>query len=713
MASTKYNFKSFKEDFKQLSSYNEDDFNRYFSNNETDLLCNFFFQYFGEKSTSDLEFLKRLIPQNTSLLIKAIRVHQVAFLRYNHWETIQELSRLTKCNELVQWVAVLNLVKDEEKHLWEDIEAKVNSLLAFPADIILTYASWWIESKRMADFDSMVHNPGITGSLIEAASKNIETREDARKALEVFLSYFFTKCNNIHLIKRTLENTYMERYIYLLKEWDNDSGRIETFEVLDEIYAWQLFNVTVVDVISYDLNYNVRQSSIGYSLYPKSILNYTNWQLDGLKYGVSYNHFIEFGKAYGNDLIEKGDVVIPRANDSFWGHYNKEMFLGKLGIAAFANEYCIDGFDVDSDGEIDIPIRAFIDVFSTLQINAKARCIDVLDNFYTQGIQDYRKRLLLQFLEVIKNQKGNVTLRDDELNDWYVLVKDLLEDTPVWNENQGALHLETVLVCDTSKLPSHFNRFKPYLSLTSKPFLKVKDYIFSFSNILGELNWGVSVVQNALEMNLKHRTKIAKQETVQMEKKLAEAFIEAGFNNVANSCEYTKTNDGRILRGDIDLVVYESGVLLIGELKRTKLRLDLKEAWLEDVQTNNKAVGQLEKHKNLIDSNPEVIRDYVDVPSDIEVSEIQKVYVIISTSFERDGQLFGTNNDIQKISHYEVNRLLEGMNTSKMYTNKLNPLEELIKMFKCRWIWQQFSMNESMHCDDLTIAISSLLRENQ
>lgn len=710
MASTKY---SFKEDFKQLSSYNEDDFNRYFSNNETDLLCNFFFQYFGKNSTPDLEFLKRLIPQNTSLLIKAIRVHQVAFLRSNHWETIQELSRLTDCDELVKWVAVLNLVKDEEKHLWEAIEAQTNPLLTFPADIILTYGSWWIESKRMADFDSIVLNSGITGFFIEAASKNIETRENARKALEVFLSYFFTKCNNVHLIQRTSGNTYMEKYMDLLGKWNNDTTRIEVFEVLDEIYAWQLFNVTVVDVISYDLNYNVRQSSIGYSLYPKSILNYTNWQLDGLKYGVSYNHFIEFGKAYGNDLIEKGDVVIPRANDSFWGHYNKEMFLGKLGIVAFANEYCIDGFDVDSDGEIDIPIRAFIDVFSTLQINAKARCIDVLDHFYTQGIQDCRSRIFYQLKEIIKNQKGNVTLRDDELNDWHVLIKGLLEDTPVKNNKQVALHLETVLVCDTSKLPSHFNRFKPYLSLTSKPFLKVKDYIFSFSNILGELNWGFSVLQNALEMNLKHRTKIAKQETVQIEKKLAEKFIDAGFNNVANSCEYKRANDGRILRGDIDLVVYEDGILLIGELKRTKLRLDLKGAWLEEIQTNNKAVGQLEKHKNLIDSNPEIIRDLVDIPSDIDVSKIQKVYVIISTSFERDGQLFGVNNNIQKISHYEVNRLLENMSISEMHTNELNPLEQLIKMFKCRWLWQQFSINEPKHCDDLTISISSLPLDNQ
>ena len=98
--------------------------------------------------------------------------------------------------------------------------------------------------------------------------------------------------------------------------------------------------------------------------------------------------------------------------------------------------------------------------------------------------------------------------------------------------------------------------------------MKVKDYVFSFSNILGELNWGFGVLQNALEMNLKHRTKIAKQETVQMEKKLAEAFIEAGFNNVANSCEYEKPNDGRILKGDIDLVVYEDGILLIHDVIR-------------------------------------------------------------------------------------------------------------------------------------------------
>lgn len=687
-------FKIFKKDLKNLQKATDKEFITFFKScDESYLYGKFFHYYFGSDKNDDPLFIERLISFCPNVFVKAIRVQKVAFTSATHWKTI--LGFLKNSNSYIStWIEVLDFVRKEEIQLWNKVEQHTEQIKNVLPSHILIYVSWWYESKRLDDYDQIHIDPL---NPLAPHTQNIETREFSKLVLEEFLSYYFSLTKPTKP-KYNDSEAFACAYLTLFKNFDNDPDRIKVFEALKAMENWDNLK-TLVNTISYDLNYDVIGSKVGLFLRPNSIAQFTNWDLNGLKYGVFYKTYVDKGFKEAEELLRTGQVYIPRL-DSEWGDYNVMGFIETYTVDMFTKDYCIRGYDFEGDGNIDMELIDLIKVLCSFYINARKRFTDFVDDLlFKNNLKDWKMRLDLQIKEGLDNGTSNFALRQDYLPNWRDIISSEKKFTDKEIDNISRL-ISIDLQKDISK---KFNRFSPFINLTLKPFIKFGDWIFSFTNIFGEVNqWGFGIVQNALDTSSKFRKKVSNEESKVMEKKLGEAFCKE-FENVVYSKKYKYPTSEGTLTGDIDLMVYESGCLLLGELKRTKLRLDLESAWLEHLQTNNKGVSQLEKHKKLLKLNPQFFRDALGLADDFDFSNVKIVPVVISTSFEDDGRLYGKDNDIQKVSYYEVMTILEESDFTLMRWKTLNPLEEIGRMFQCRWIWHNLPIFEPKAWNDIEI----------
>lgn len=693
-----YHYPEFKQDFSKLQSLSLEDFATYFNGDESFLLSKFFFFYFKKKKP-DIVFLEKLFQVSPELLIKAVRLHQVPFLHPRHWEAILSQD-IPSIPSVQNWIEVLSCVQEGENFLWTEIKTLIVKCEHIPIDELLIYSSWWYESRRLKEFDEV--------SNIYAADYigNLENREYNRFSVELFLSYIFSLRKDIKLDNYTQEQ-FIQKYLELLADIENNADQHLIFDVIDRIDVWYHYKSTILETVCFDFNYNAIKTPLNISLQPISILEATNWSLDGMKYGEIYQKYIN---RYFDMLTHCSylNTNTPNAKLTDYSYYGTRTIEA---VCDFAKDLCIEGVQLNVNTKEQLPIDYLIHVFASYRLVAMARFTDPVDDLCDRpnNIKNWQDRLLYQAQTALKNGSACFSLRATPKSQWR-------KSTQSWQDNKGTYRnlsdaevdcLEQLLIFDVnSPQTKKINRFSHSLDLTVQPFIRVGDFMFCINNILGELErWGFGIIQNALGINLKNRQKISEAETQKMENKLGELFANKGFDNVKYSHKYEYQTEKGKLKGDIDLMVYENDVLVIGELKRTKLRLDLKETWLERWQTNSKGVSQLEKHLYLLELNPQFYRESLGLPNDFDFSKIKIVPLLISTSLEDDGVYFGKNKDIQKINYCEVLWLLRNADFKVMREANQNGLEELVRMIRCRWMWHNLPLEEPHDWSKVEISI--------
>jgi hypothetical protein len=240
--------------------------------------------------------------------------------------------------------------------------------------------------------------------------------------------------------------------------------------------------------------------------------------------------------------------------------------------------------------------------------------------------------------------------------------------------------LLNLLSFDVEKV-TYVDRLRPVFNLAGKPFIKLNNHYFAFNGILGESNSQVNLLVSVMDSNAKAHSEVTKSEVELLEKTVASFFSEVGFANVVSSIEY-KAADGT--QGDFDLAVYENGVLLLVELKRSKFRLHLSDVNDEYENSLKKASSQLSKAQKYISENfKECKQKYFSKLNMKEnnFSELKFYPFILSTSLEHDhcmieGQHF-------KLSLFELRNVL-GLKITPLTGNKL---EDLIMFFLRNEYW--------------------------
>ncbi len=174
----------------------------------------------------------------------------------------------------------------------------------------------------------------------------------------------------------------------------------------------------------------------------------------------------------------------------------------------------------------------------------------------------------------------------------------------------------------------------PTPRLYERPFYKIGRYSFQFPWVVGRQNSLTAAVNNL--RRVEQRRPELRDETERVENGLAEALRQRGFHVVVG---YQPPSTEERDAGEVDLLAYLDGVMLLLEVKSGFIRSTPHEVWLHRTNTLRKAARQLE-HKQ-----PAVLlalQADSDLRARLGLSEHESISAlhawVVDTSIELDGE---------------------------------------------------------------------------
>jgi len=429
------------------------------------------------------------------------------------------------------------------------------------------------------------------------------------------------------------------------------------FVLLDRWLAWHYFITTILDSYCFDESYDIRVDEKGFHLYCNDYDAYFRWKLNGAK----LNSWI---LKCEEDALKK---VIQEAKD-VPGDNPEELLVN---LQEFKNdilaENLLNYYNL-RDAE-DFPISGLIEIVNDFSFSGYKHWVTPLDKLYQYDADNWYKHIL----------KAEDDILADE--NYTEFVKELKS----YGDSKRANEIQKLLILDTDRISfKQHNPFQPKVNIYRTPFIKINNTLLSFTAIIGEARSGLYLIENSLRWLSKDwNLLLRKKQTDEMEKRLADIFKEKRWKNVVFGLKYDVGVAEK--EGDFDVLVYEKGILLQIELKRSQLRFTLEEAQNEKIQSIEKAARQLQKGKKFIEENPAWIKEQLGLKPEDELKEIYSLH--ISTSFENDHELI--NGSCKKISLFELEEILYNSDFKIMRANNINPLGEIMRMIEMDYMWQE------------------------
>ncbi len=571
-----------------------------------ELLYDYFFNGGGSFCAQTEKKLLNQFPDN---FIQAVRTSQV-FLQDDRFELLKTYN--LKKHSIHQ--QVWEFLRERDSKLWKDIKVELKSILHVPIEEVLIYLTFWIEEQRF--------------------------QQNSRLGLAPLASVysFFIKLY-LHETDKVLGMSEYE-FSKLFTEHLNQDNKNPLHKILKLIHQWISFNQDELQVYCFALDIDV-QAENGVIYFNQSPLNYYKWQLDGIRY-------------------EKTRI-------DYYQKANK-MVVMKMAI----DPNCIpckdsSTFDLNFGGAVKQQVINLI--LRDLQLNnfewkgEKAGLLKVF--FAISGYSHNRYNRYEAKLEMLIEKHRN----------WYVACKELFEFSlqqhiqidpyllhtekefvdivhkTMFNFSQKLIEQAfTQLSYRVNKDKYKFDRFNHDYDVWLKPFVKVGNAYFSPIAFFVNNDWIYSAAQVAIK-NLQSNKNVRKETATAMEKYLADKFRNKGFK-----VKHVENNQASKVDGDVDIIIEDKDIILFIQLKRTYLRLDLKNAYYEYVKSDKKASLQLNKAEK-----------YFENPNDIFQVQHQPIKWIVSTSYEH------VNNQIDncnKINYFDLLFALE--------KTELKSLEDII-----------------------------------
>lgn len=170
--------------------------------------------------------------------------------------------------------------------------------------------------------------------------------------------------------------------------------------------------------------------------------------------------------------------------------------------------------------------------------------------------------------------------------------------------------------------------------LNERPYYKIGNYLFQFPWVMGLQNNAHSAINNFRRIGNK-RTGLLN-ETRQIEKNIADQLR---LKNISVVCGYQPERSENEDPGEIDIIAYADGILLLIEVKSGYIRSSKKEAWLHKNGALRKASWQLQRKSIAVKEallSDEHLREQLNLTNK-ETHQTFKSW-IIDTSLEFDGQ---------------------------------------------------------------------------
>lgn len=622
---------------------------------------NLLHHYFSKNCFVSTSLLYRLAYERPALLMKTIRVNR-AFLNPDHQGSLSFLKDHPD-PYLREHHRLFSQLEQEERKRYNEFTAALHTTEPIELSDLIHYTALWFEERRASVF---------AGAPAGEFKYDIHHHTDA---LQFFLSAYFAAYGAAHTAYRFHEEKAWERFRGVMAHCAilSREGRLDTHPVWQSLEAasrYWYFLTGSLNLYCFDLNHDIVPAAGGQQFRPLSEAVARAWKQEDEKLSYWYDYHRTMAREHTMQMIEQEKLVISPAPGTDYDSYVEAQI--RIGMAAMI----ADHFSLMESETRSVKTEVLLQVMNGFTSNAYERfaCPVDLLNAADPGkwlwhvatvIDGSAQASLARFITAAEFDRVLTSVSDES-----------------WSEEtlSGIKHLLSV---DLSA-PVAFDRFHPFLSLSSRPFIRVNDCYIAFHGILAETNSMSSILMNLLDKNQKERPAVQKEETERMEKRLADLFVCCGFRQVLCGVDYRERGT-KVKAGDFDLVLHEDGVMLYIELKRSKVRILLDEIWDELQMSLEKASRQLEKAEAHLSRNFSFLKDGVLKDLGLQASQFSELAftgLIVSTSFEYDHRLI--RNRHLKISSFELEELLNGY----ISRGEKPSLKELISVISQDLYWK-------------------------
>ncbi|MGQ3012455.1 MAG: tetratricopeptide repeat protein [Flavobacteriales bacterium] len=565
-----------------------------FTSDTADHLLHLYFSRY-KKAVQPLEI--RLAKEFPALFVNAIRVNQV-FLQPDR---IDNLLTISLDAEFQIHQKIWGKLYEVETQQWQAIQSELQPVLQLPLAETLSHCIIWLEINRFQNSDQrkLNHLASVYSFFIELVLRNESCKENGLRNVDDFIPYF----------------------IKSLPPGCDDAKFTKTSPVsglLEKISAWIDFKEFIIPLYSFDLNIEPKQEN-GLLLLASTPEAYYKWLLNGVRYQL--NQLIYVLNAYQFiDVLEKsGEIKIPGKNENDI-QLNRNLAVSKHAALTQLGDLCIETIQL---GKTKVEAEKILDLLITFSFNRQVRYENKLQQLFHS---------FPSWSEAFIKLSAHSINTDIRLDPYF-----LMSETEYKELNKKALpnvpedSTEEVLKLfgyHANKKPV-FNRFKYNYDVWLKPFMRIGDFLFCPMLFFANNNWFYTFAQAALFQPTK------RSETEKMEGYVGKLFEEKGWK-----IKVTSDKEANTMNGDIDIFIEDDSALLFIQLKRTYLRLDLKDAYYETCIMDAKASRQLNDAE-----------EYLSTANDIYNVTQEPHKWIVSTSFENMGEKI---NGCHKINYFEL-----------------------------------------------------------
>ncbi len=568
--------------------------------------------YFSLCNIHSQELESKLAKEFPEVLIKAIRVNQV-FLKPEWIEHVSLSFRLDHKYSLHQrfW----HIIYKSEISQWNIIQKELLSISDYSLNDILTHCIIWLEEFRFLNHDKLTiyQLANIYSFFVELLMKTYPEKFKENIIAEDYFQYFLQVLTSTRSDNKLFEESKVSKLLYAINNW---------LKFREEIISPYSFDLSIQPEQEDELVYLNSTPEAYY----KWVLNGIRYDLNQMSYQYQGNEFVEY--------LKKSEQVKILGETEDELRLNRELAISKWATLILMDDLGCKTFQIGSNrisaAELLTPLLTYSrNRFSRYELGLNRFC-----NESESWIEAFSK------LSNQSSEKGFI-------NHPFLLMTDLehkqLNQKALQHMPKDSTEQLIELFRFKPNAKYEFDRFHLQYDVWQKPFIKIGDSLFCPTLFFANNDWFYTFAQTALT----YRFLSDRNETKAIEAHLAEQFKLKGWE-----VKLISDKEASQLSGDVDIFVEDKDTVLFIQLKRTYFRLDLRDAYYESMNTDQKAAGQLnDAEEYLKQSNS--IYEFKHIP----------FKWIVSTSFENIGDKI---NGCYKINYFEILNLLRNLETQSL-----------------------------------------------
>lgn len=624
---------------------------------DVDTALQFMHEYFTIHTVPNGHFLRELASHYPDLLLKAIRYNRAFLESSPHTVSLRFLEE-EKDDLWQRHTRVFNTLGRQENELYRAFETQLACCRSYPLMDTLAALSLWYERARL----QLIAGRG--GAPFEYDHSGL------LECMNYFLSHYLYKVN----VAEAKQWEAAEDVKVMGKLLDHECTAIEVVvnKVMQAVEQYLSFLHGPLDTYCFDMNYDAEVQN------GNLVLCYTNskalyqWQKEQEKLRYWHSYY----RALGQGMVE---AQIQQSPDFIKNTKTEDEWMKWEGTVRYYQAcFIAEDYGLLDSRLGDILVNELLLVLKGFTNSAFGRFVQPVDNLNHKHPERWRTNIVNVMAHFRQKQIKTGPLR---ISDEHEFFETIAKEHRHYDE--ARLQACASLLSYNTEAAPEPERYVPVINLSAKPFIKFGDWYVGFNALMGESSAQVSVLENCMYGNRDLHIRVMGQEVEKLEASLSDQFRRAGFVNVLSSVDYYRSKKERV--GNFDVAVYANGVLLLIELKRSRVRNNLPEAHDEYMNTLSKAGKQLDKAVAYIQEKWERCKSeyFSTFPLEGKVFSEVKVYtLIVATSFEHDHELIGGRH--LKITLFELQQVL----THSWDRISTNQLENLILHVCHNRYWQ-------------------------